>query len=28
LIKNNVPVQMRGLYHYYGFATAYILVEG
>ena len=26
--KNNVPVQMRGLYHYYGFATAYILVEG
>ena len=26
--KNGVPVQMRGLYHYYGFATAYILVEG
>ena len=26
--KNNVPDQMRGLYHYYGFATAIILVEG
>ena len=26
--KNNVPEKMRGLYHYYGFATAHILVEG
>ena len=26
--KNNVPEKMRGLYHYYGFATAYVLVEG
>ena len=26
--KNNVPEKMRGLYHYYGFATALVLVEG
>jgi len=26
--KNNVPDKMRGLYHYYGFATALVLVEG
>ena len=26
--KNNVPEKMRGLYHYYGFATANVLVEG
>ena len=26
--KNNVPAKMRGLYHYYGFATAHVLVEG
>lgn len=26
--KNNVPEEMRGLYHYYGFATANVLVEG
>lgn len=26
--KNNVPEKMRGLYHYYGFATAHVLVEG
>jgi len=26
--KNNVPEKMRGIYHYYGFATAHILVEG
>ena len=26
--KNNVPDKMRGLYHYYGFATAFVLVEG
>ena len=26
--QNNVPAKMRGLYHYYGFATAYVLVEG
>ena len=26
--KNNVPEKMRGPYHYYGFATAMVLVEG
>ena len=26
--KNNVPEKMRGPYHYYGFATANVLVEG
>ncbi len=26
--KANVPVAMRGMYHYYGFTTAIILVEG
>ncbi len=26
--KNNVPEKLRGLYHYYGFATAHVLVEG
>ena len=26
--KNNVPAKMRGIYHYYGFATAHVLVEG
>jgi|TARA_B100000315_G_scaffold20204_1_gene17750 branched-chain amino acid transport system substrate-binding protein len=26
--KNNVPEKMRGIYHYYGFATAHVLVEG
>ena len=26
--KYNVPEKMRGLYHYYGFATAIVLVEG
>ena len=26
--KYNVPEKMRGLYHYYGFATAVVLVEG
>lgn len=26
--KNNVPQKMRGIYHYYGFATAHVLVEG
>tara|TARA_B100000315_G_scaffold57327_1_gene51611 strand:+ start:3843 stop:5009 length:1167 start_codon:yes stop_codon:yes gene_type:complete len=26
--KNNVSEEIRGLYHYYGFATAHVLVEG
>lgn len=26
--KNNVPVKMRGMYHFYGFTTAHVLVEG